>query len=518
MPKSSAFNPDFDTLIISYDHLLFDQMSNFFHQNNMDRTVKISHDSSELEPIELWLGKCEILICDIRSDDSMLKTATQLIDNAPIHMIAVGLSNGVTLQKDVLSSPGSVRLAGIVNMQEGWENIWRHISSIKFAWNNPLMMSKIEDVPVSDILQMISIGQWNAMVQIQGRTTASKELNKNGNDRICGSIFFWKGDPISAWSSLHNGIQAVCDLISLRQGILRIIRPLSASPFRNIQTSMQDILLSYAVSIDELLKQPLTQAVNNEIEIEETQVVAPSSSNLQFFRDANAVNAIDVTPSVEPQSASIQSSEDASADTAAEKSVFRQPSSFIHPWWSTNLSSLNNILVTIEPRSLPVRWMKTNDIEFLTLPNTQSEFLVFRAPRQFLLPMLRLCARDFTTNKLDEEWVPVLRLGLRQKANLYIACLEIDSACTPLSAFPCAAYSSQEQVHSTLYLCETFGHPVCILLVPDCEETMDTTIVYDNHAPYFRRTIPAPSIRWDSISKTLLEIVTILSNLASEGI
>jgi uncharacterized protein len=173
-------------------------------------------------------------------------------------MLAIGLIDGPVLDETTLSLPACSRLTDFVNMQESWSDIGRHISDIRYSWGKPLMMSKIEEVPISDILQMIAIGRWNAMLQIQGRNVLSKTPGKRTVERMRGNIYFWNGEPLAAWSSLHEGVQAVCDLLSLKQGILKATRPLSPPPFRNIRMDMQDILMSYAVNLDESTKHPVS--------------------------------------------------------------------------------------------------------------------------------------------------------------------------------------------------------------------------------------------------------------------
>jgi hypothetical protein len=483
----SALHPDFDTLILSRDRILFDQMTDYLRKNDFERTLKLSRDLSDLQPIDVWLGKCDIMICDLRFDYSLLEMASMLVEAAPMHLLGIGIINGPQLLDNALALPACVRLADVVSMQDGWKGIWHHISRIKYAWSNPLMMSKIEDVPVSDILQMIAIGRWNSMVQIHGRSATGIEPTKKNNDRVRGSIFFWNGEPLAAWSSFHTGVEAVCDLLSLKQGILTIIRPFKAPPFRNIKTDMQDILISHAVNLDETLRQ---------------QASSPNSLD----------RADDAPLSCSPPSNDV--GENSKNNT--EKSESDAPSSILNPWWSQNFSALNDAIVKAEPRSLPLRWMKAVDLEKLTQPNSQSAFLVLRAPQEFLLQMLGLCARDVTADKLDKGWIPVLRLGRQQRCYLYLACLETNAACPHLSSFPCAVYSPQEHVSNTILSLATCGHPVGIFLLPDGEEMPQTDLVNERSEPFIR-SIPAPLLRWDSITQTLVKILTTLSDIASGG-
>ncbi len=485
--KSPVSNSDFNTLLLSGDHDLFEQMADYLSQHDRERTLKCLDDITEVQPIELWLGKCDILICDLRSDCSLLETASILIESAPIQLMAIGLCNGSKAHERVFSSDEGARLTDIVSIQDEWKGTWRHISSIRSSWNNPLMVSKIEDVPVSDILQMISIGRWNSMVQIQGRTSISKELTTRNAERIRGSIFFWNGEPLAAWSSQHTGVQAICDLLSLKQGILKVIRPLKAPPFRNIRTDMQDILISYAVTLDESFKQPVHPPKDFEEAVEDSlraqqRTASPPPDGPHKVNDGT----------IEP--------------------LRPQESPRLHSFWRRS-TAVGEALITAEPRSLPLRWMKTGDLQRLALPDNQSMFLVLRAPREFLLPMLELCAREFSNNKLDDGNIPVIRLGRQGKNYLYMASLELLADCPPLNAFPCAVYAQADRVSETLQLVAPFGHPVTAVLVPDLEPSSLGRIARDN-VEYIQQCLAAPLLRWDSIAKTLAIILKVLSALA----
>jgi hypothetical protein len=484
--QSPHSNPDFDTLLLSNDRILFDQIVDYLRRLEVRRTLKLSHDIRELQPVELWLGKCDIMICDLRFDFSLLQTAAVLVESSPIPLMAVGLTSGLQPpDHEMFSSPASIHLTDLVNIEDGWEDIWRHISNIKHSWNNPLMMSKIEDVPVSDILQMIAIGRWNAMVQIQGRNVIAKENRKKTVERMRGTIFFWNGEPHAAWSSLHVGAEAICDLLSLKQGILRATRPLKVPPFRNIRMDMQDILISFAVTLDESSKQTIPPAEKREGTEEFSTKASDTREKYNTPETGNAVKMVDDSCNTAPQGACPLS-----------------------PWWSINAVLLKESILSAEPRSLPLRLMKPNDLQKLTHPEAQTGFLVLRAPRQFLLTMLGLCAREFTSNKLDDELIPVMRLGRQQKNYLYTACLETGASCASVNQFPCAVYSPPAELSPTIKLLEPFGHPVVVFLIPGNEISLPGDLVRRQETPVAYTCISAPDVKWDSIVQTFQKILS----------
>jgi hypothetical protein len=477
---------DFNTLVLSKDHNFFDEIVGHLSHNAIERTLKLSHNLTELQPIELWLSKCDILICDFRKNDySLLEIATLLVESSPIQLVAIGLVDGPLTDNTISST--CVHFTEFISMQDGWKSIWNHILKIKHSWDNPQIVSKIEDAPVSDLLQMIASCQWNSIVQIQGRvvTLVSDRSEKKTVERIRGRIFFWKGKPIAAWSSRNLGVPAVCDLLSLKQGNLRVSRLIQIPSFRNIQIDIQNILMSYAVSLDELDNQSLSP-------VAETQVCAVP---LQVSSDS-----IEEIRKIE-----------------AETTESFQPLPFLHSWWAEDIVPLCEALINIEPNSLPLRWMKPHELKNLMFhPNTQSEFLVFRAPQQFLTSMLNFCTHDYAENKFNNGWIPIVRLGRHQKLYLYMACLEIPTTCLSLSAFPCAVYSIYKDLSSTLQSIKDCGHPVGIFLIPDNEHALSTESIREKTSPYIRKNIAAPCLSWESISQTIAKILITLSDFSSE--
>jgi hypothetical protein len=497
--KKHGTPSDFDTLLLSDDRELFEIMTGFLQKNEPERSLKLSQNLSELHPIEFTLRKCDILLCDIRSNVALIEMGGQLVESASMQLMPIGLCDSTPLQKDLLTLPFCFRFADIAKMNADWKNIWGQIVGIKFAWNNPLMLSKIEDVPVSDVLQMISVGRWNSMVQINGRV--SKYINNElvGSERMRGNISFWNGAPHVAWSSFHAGIDAIYDLLSVKNGVLQVIRLTKPPYIRNIQREMQDILLSFAVLFDETLEganlgiEEINQPIQTGPIAEQGKVSAeppPEFSNLNAEEKQTAYNA--------------------------PISAFKSRD-LLDSWWCQDFDSLRSALANTEPRSLPLRWMNDDDIQRLTISDSQSKFLILRAETEFLISMLGLCARGFETEKLKSSWIPVVRLGRFQKTNLYLVCIETAAPCDSLKKYPCVFYSRMEDLESKIGFIANAGHPAVIFLVPGLDQGLSVPQDLTRSVPVACEAVAAPLLRWDALAQTLSKVLSLLSKIASGG-
>ena len=156
---SRQVGQSYNTLVISHDRQLFTQLSSFLKEFEPDRKPLLADDVDAFTAHENSLNQCDIMICDIRSKFAAAEIGTQAIKHAPTDILSIGLTSGQEYSQEILKLPQNLRLAGILNIQSGWRSNWHQISAIKAAWHNPLMVSRIEEVPVSDVLQMISSGR-----------------------------------------------------------------------------------------------------------------------------------------------------------------------------------------------------------------------------------------------------------------------------------------------------------------------------------------------------------------------
>ena len=258
---------------------------------------------------------------------------------------------------------------------------------------------------------------------------------------------------------------------------------------------MQDILLSYMVSLDEASNHPLeeTSEIENLIE----SIITPHS----------------------PQEAAPPFSEQPAAEKKNTQVLDEKPSPLSHSLWSQgiDLTSITNALANAEARSLPLRWMTTDELQRLTLHDTQSAFLVFRGDHDFIVQMLGICARGFHTEKMDKTQIPVLRLGRFQGINLYMVCLEIAASCSPVDSSPCAVYYADESKQNENTFREISKHPVVILLIPERDKKAPANQLPIVACASIREQIQAPLLRWECISETLIKILSLVTHFSTGG-
>jgi hypothetical protein len=199
----------------------------------------------------------------------------------------------------------------------------------------------------------------------------------------------------------------------------------------------------------------------------------------------------------------------------SDAEIVLTPSPQINTWWSRDLSSLNSALIDTEPRSLPLRLMDAGSLQRLALPDSRSEFLVLRAPADFLIPMLTLCTKGFSLDRIKGECIPVLRLGRSYKTNLYLACLETAVPCDALKIYPCAVYSAEDRTEEVLEALEALGHPVVILFTRGLKETTAEPKKQEFRNTYIYKVIAAPLLRWDSLAATFARTINLISQLSA---
>jgi|GEM_PF-5395516 len=381
----------FNTLVISPDHTLFRQFSSFLKEFEPERSPVLIDTTSSLSSVQHILEQCDVVLCDIRSNLSVIELGSSEMKRIPLNTLSIGLINNNECSSDVLNQPQHLRLGGIIDDRNGWLANWHQIAALRQAWYNPLMVSRIEEVPVSDVIQMISSGRWNTIVHIEGLSAVQSGKDNLAGHQVHGCISFFQGQPQTAWSSQSAGVEAMFDLLSIRQGILQVIKNISAPTIRNVFLHTDEILLSHAVTIDE---STYIKAANTK---------QPSPEGPQTHQ-----TTLLSEPSVAP----------AVNDTSAATG-----------WWKTNGPDLIETIINAKPRSLPLRWMSDVELSRLDLDRSDSEVLFLYGNMKFTGMVFARCARsEFNPEKFrSTKPFPVLRLG--KERCLYIIGLDPAADC-----------------------------------------------------------------------------------------
>ncbi|MCX7727643.1 MAG: hypothetical protein N2053_12450, partial [Chitinispirillaceae bacterium] len=183
---------DYDTLLISQDYDLFKQLISFLREFAPERKPILIDNLSSLSAFENSLNSCDIMICDISTNFTSPELTSFALESVSKKTLSVGIVNNYEKYKEILNHPLSLKLAGIIDNKNGWVTTWRKISALKKAWDNPVMVSRIEEVQVSDILQMIAACRWSSIVFIEGYT---ENIPSRNEKPLRGSISFINGVP-----------------------------------------------------------------------------------------------------------------------------------------------------------------------------------------------------------------------------------------------------------------------------------------------------------------------------------
>jgi hypothetical protein len=361
--------PMYDTLVVSYDHRLFSQFSAFLREFEPDRKPFLVDDPGSFTSNEKSFNQCDVLICDMRGSGAL---GAYAVDCVPSETLAVGLASTLDCPEDTLCRQQNLRFSGIIDHNNGWFSNWNKITAIKQAWHNPLMVSRIEEVPVSDVLQMIAAGRWSVVVHITGYGMSSLPLLPDRTYKGC--ISFYQGVPQTAWSWNSAGIQAMFDLLSLKKGILQVVKNLCTPTIRNIYLQTDEILLSHAVALDE---SGMLAAVANE-----------------------------------PVHQAMPDPVPAKTDPERENTS----------WWSINGKQLMTTIAEASDRSFPVRMMTGEEIFRIQREQTDAQLLLLYGSAGILSDFFSHCARGFSSEKMNTgNCFPVIRLGRSGDPCLYIA-------------------------------------------------------------------------------------------------
>jgi hypothetical protein len=337
------------------------------------------------------LEKCDMILCDMNDTVLFNSETAALIELVPALVPMIGLETADKASATFAEYPSYLRLAGIATLKKGWGAAWEKIVEMRTAWKSPYMHSRIEDVSPSDVLQMIGVSQWTAIVRIEGNQMSASGTGGSGGGAIKGCISFCKGAPDCAWSNNHNGMEAIWELLSLRHGVLDVVKRIWSGCIRNIHSTIEEILITHALGVDE--------------------------SHPEAGVDR-------VTPAAPVPSPAIRWPENG-------------PKRTLDGFWNRNHAAIAGMLTTTDSGPFPLRLMKWRELERLVVSDIQTMFLIVFGNHTFVRSYLEPFAREVGSDRLSGEAIPVLRLGKTGHAGLYIIGLRtLDSGMRILNRFP----------------------------------------------------------------------------------
>jgi hypothetical protein len=477
-PRSHHYGYDYDTLVVSHDRDLFRQLSSFLKEFEPERKPLLADDLSSFTTVENTLNHCDVMICDIRTHFASIECGAYAMECIPANALSIGLTNDQECAREILSLPQNLRLAGIIDNKNGWLSNWHKITAIKQAWHNPLMVSRIEEVPVSDVLQMISSGRWNTVVYIEGYITAVPPTSTSKPLRGC--ISFYRGEPQTAWSWRSAGIEAMFDLLSIKQGVLQMMKNLCTPTIRNIYLQTEEILLSHAVALDESTIPP--PFGNQKSETADHQSPFPSPT---FTKSSDSIDDPSSGPSVV------------------------EPS-----WWKKNGNRLIELLRLAQPGSFLLRWMNDEELRRIVAKQNEGELFVVYGTEETIAKMFSVCARGFAAVKTpDSSRFPVMRLGRSRDLCCYIAGLNPAVPRKFIHDKHAAAFIPPDQESQWKELLRSHRHP-SLLYITDRESRLSSgESLSPSDADDLNYTLPMPGFSWEDLTGMFISVISTLMKI-----
>ncbi len=386
----------FEILLVTSNKTLFKNFYSYLAGIGTSYTLFMTKDLSELTPLQSTLRDCEVILFDLDGGMELLTIASKALQYSSAHTFIAGLTHSTHAIKQLSTLDTFLQISNIIDLGAGWDSAWPVIAEMWGIYQNPAMISCIEDVSVSDVLQMIGVGGFTSIVNIQGTMHPDDEQR---HSTIRGSICFNKGIPKMAWSTHATGVQAIFELLTLSVGHLFVIHPVFIPIVKNLQCMMQEILLSYSVAMDE------TEAgINGNVTVLDTIENGSSTKN--------------------------------EADTK-ETDVVKLPACpGVSAWWHTHGKTLGSLIENIEMNSFPLRWMREHELEKLITSTNNTECIVALGCQDTLKDILQVSARNYIAPISDKTEIPVLRLGRIKGTGVYLCSLSTPVAIPLLTSVP----------------------------------------------------------------------------------
>jgi hypothetical protein len=387
MPK----NTERIIYFISKKRPLYEDFSSLLQSQKSEHTARFIDTNDLLSADGNSLEKCDMVLCDMNEAALFTSEASGLIERVPARVTMIGFETADSVSTSFAKYPSYLRLAGITTLLKGWNTAWEKIVEMNTAWKSPFMHSRIEDVSPSDVLQMIGVSQWTAIVRIEGSQAETSAPFGSGDGAIKGCISFCKGIPECAWSNSHTGMEAIWELLSLRHGVLDVVRRIWSGCVRNIHGTIEEILIAHALGVDE------------------------------SCTDAGVDRA---PPAVPLPSHAIHWPENGHRRT-------------LDGFWNRNGAAIARTLTGSDSGSFPLRWMKWRELERLVVSDIQTEFLIVFGNDRFVFSYLEPYAAGIGIDRLSGEDIPVLRLGKIGSVGLYVIGIRsLDAGMRILNRFP----------------------------------------------------------------------------------
>lgn len=570
LSRSSKKNWGYDAnkrpqiLFLSKEQYLFNLLKEHLAALSLDFSLFISSDLSNLEPIDQSLSRCEVIVVDGSLGRFALDTARRALHVIPDYSIVVGVYTDEASRRVFYDWHGLYHLSAVLDIGNGWGKPWKAIMEIRNAWHRPIMVSHIDDISVSDVLQMIADGQWSSQVNMRGTAIFNRKGNIYVKEGVRGCITFNQGRPTNAWSSESVGVQAIHDLLSLISGELFVVRPPNMTTNRNVNNSIQEIIFRYTIEQDELATEDNEEPDESfsvdsfkvdpgkKDEEEKEDMNVPGNVIFPAKTNDNSANT-DPWEKTEAENEAITDSKDDAAhieyhndivykyhgeidqienEVGGDGEDVSQPSKSdevfvdisiisiaqqakLDDWWSNLSENLVDEIFASSPKgSFPLRWMNPQELRLLSQDRNRFHCIVVKGDETFVTTVLSGYGRNFDHNRLLNDEIPIIRIGRYDGSGLYLVCLTHERETDFLSHHPCVVWLDTDDSEDTL---KRARHPVSIVFSTDTKRvnriikdiTLGATDVY--------AVVETQKPTWENISAGFGKIIELLSRISIGG-
>ncbi|MBD3314750.1 MAG: hypothetical protein GF344_03100 [Chitinivibrionales bacterium] len=482
-------NGNIDVLILSRSEDLMGSLLSNLRGNDPPYIAYVADGLAELRPLDASLAKCRLIICDIDSDPTLLHCAATALEKAPFFPPVIACGRGGTFPPTLAKTSDYQRLCGVVDTERGWNANWSEIRKIWWSWTSPVMGSRIEDVSSSDVLQMIGVGGWTAVVKIDGKPTGPR-FSGSTVETIRGCIWFNQGRPEFAWSSLNTGLEAVYDLLSVGRGVLWVVRPTWNAGIRNLWDGIQETLIAYAVSVDECqaegVEDPEGVETNDRVE---TALAAP------LYEE------------------SLKEEDPEPCWGAQSDEEHHIP---LDHWWHACSPGVAETIRSSPLSSLPSRRMESQELHKLINTAKGARFLVLQSlHREWLIKALSRLGRNLRMNISVENRFPVVRVGRFGGETCYVTGFDdAGGDSKALAAYPWILLATPQEIYEALNRLTRQRPALIIILTNDADGMRESLADYDGTLPLSSTFIEFDPSDDASLCRSICDAVELLAHYA----
>ncbi len=484
----------YDVLFCSEDSALWHEYSNFFKVHQPALRVGYLPSPDKLQPVLSRLAPEGLLLYDLRNarpelTDEQVKMWGRIKDRA----VVIGLHSSEDLPELCENGPW-LRLDAVISAGTGALESWSRIQHIRNALKQPLMSLRIEDVEVSSIFQLLTMSERASNVVIHGRVGESFPW-------VDGRLFLQNGVLQFAMTGEKSGNEAVHELLALKNGTLEVYSCYWLPGRRNIQGTMDRLLLDFAVGYDETSTPSDPPA----------PAPAPVSECVEEVND----------PGFEKEELAVALTAGSWGAPAQRESPdrFQGVSSFqmFKTLWADISPALIDRLERVEQGRLPLDWMTPGELASHLDLHPGQRVVALRGSLDFLICILVSWREHFQMDRLAAGARPVIRLEDEEGGSIWLVGDLDDQPLDVLGDYPCAVWTEPKEADLTLRRTAALGHPSVVLMTSDLKLyniSLNWGFAYEGRVTVPHDGILLTADSWSHVRRGLGRIVQVLKGLA----